>query len=492
MLHLPGEDKKDDFKKALDEKLGNQDFHFSGAFFPSGTAQFKNRKFVSADFSNATFSGVTDFSEAQFSGEETSFREAQFSGEWTDFRGAQFRSSKETSFGGAQFGGEGTDFRGAQFNGERTDFVEAQFSSSWWTDFGGAQFRSSEWTSFYRAKFRSSGWTSFGGAHFTSKDTAFEEVSFTGEEVLFHRATFQEKVAFLGTKENDAFSSCSLVKFEHCRIDKPELLTFNTVTLRPSWFINTDVRMVDFTDVKWYRLPDEPKTLEHSLQSLEGRVKGAIEAFKRSNKAEEDSKLLQESEVESAVSTEGPRLAQAWQQLTTTALDDEIKELRKREVSSPYTLLSQACQRLAANAEENRNHGHASGFNYWAMDAKRREKRASAFAPWRLLWWYWALSGYGERTWRSAIWLVGFLVGFAILYLLVGHVQGLPSALSHVQSFPDAVAYSLGVMSRQADKLPSDASTLLRYLVFIEGILGPLQVALFALALRRRFMRGKG
>ncbi len=92
------------------------------------------------------------------------------------------------------------------------------------------------------------------------------------------------------------------------------------------------------------------------------------------------------------------------------------------------------------------------------------------------------MSGYGERTWRSAMWLVGILFGFAVLYMLVGHVQ----------DFPNAVAYSLGVMSRQAGKLPDGSPTLLQYVVFIEGILGPLQVALFALALRRRFMRGKG
>jgi uncharacterized protein YlaI len=179
-------------------------------------------------------------------------------------------------------------------------------------------------------------------------------------------------------------------------------------------------------------------------------------------------------------------LGQAWRRLTATALDVEIDALttaaRDLKTNKAHTLLAQACQRLAANAEENRDHAHASGFNYWAMDAQRKAKRASDFAPWRLLWWYWALSGYGERTWRSAIWLVGILFGFAVLYMLVGHVQ----------SFPNAVAYSLGVMSRQAGKLPDGSPTLLQYVVFIEGILGPLQVALFALALRRRFMRGKG
>jgi len=60
------------------------------------------------------------------------------------------------------------------------------------------------------------------------------------------------------------------------------------------------------------------------------------------------------------------------------------------------------------------------------------------------------------------------------------------------RGFSKAVVYSLGVMSRQAERLSGSESTLLQSLVFVEGILGPLQVALFALALRRRFMRGKG
>ena len=103
------------------------------------------------------------------------------------------------------------------------------------------------------------------------------------------------------------------------------------------------------------------------------------------------------------------------------------------------------------------------------------------------------MSGYGERTWRSAIWLVGILVGFALLYLLVGYVEVEELSLSGIwQAFSQAIVYSLGVMSRQAERLTNSESTLLRTLVFIEGIFGPLQVALFALALRRKFMRGKG
>jgi uncharacterized protein YjbI with pentapeptide repeats len=85
VLHLPSEDKKADFRKAIGAKLRSKDFDFGGAFFPSGTAQFKDCKFVRVNFSGATFCGKTDFSEAQFSGQ------------WTDFSGAKF-ISKEISF----------------------------------------------------------------------------------------------------------------------------------------------------------------------------------------------------------------------------------------------------------------------------------------------------------------------------------------------------------------------------------------------------------
>jgi hypothetical protein len=89
VLHLPREDKKDDFKRAVDEKLGNRDYNFAGAFSPSGMGQFTDHEFVRANFSGAIFWG------------ETSFREARFSGERTYFIGAQFsdKSSNEWEYG---------------------------------------------------------------------------------------------------------------------------------------------------------------------------------------------------------------------------------------------------------------------------------------------------------------------------------------------------------------------------------------------------------
>ena len=58
------------------------------------------------------------------------------------------------------------------------------------------------------------------------------------------------KAGFIGTNEKPVFVSQAAVWFDESRIEKPALLTFNTVLLHPGSFINVDVRKVDFTDMK--------------------------------------------------------------------------------------------------------------------------------------------------------------------------------------------------------------------------------------------------
>jgi hypothetical protein len=88
--------------------------------------------------------------------------------------------------------------------------------------------------------------------------------------VYFSGVTFSEKVTFWGTEGNPVFVPGAWARFDSVQIEKPELLTFNTVLLHPGWFINADVRKVDFTDVKWYGMPGGPKgTLDEELSTLE-------------------------------------------------------------------------------------------------------------------------------------------------------------------------------------------------------------------------------
>ena len=355
----------------------------------------------------------------------------------TIFAGAMFFG--EAYFTGAKFSGAQTDFTGAKFSGEKTSFLEVEFGST---------------------------------------ETSFQEVTFT-ELVDFDEATFRDKVAFLGTKEKQVFGPRTVTTFERSRIDKPELLTFNTVLLHPGWFINADVRKVDFTDVQWYGMPGGPK--------------GKIEA--------------------------------------------EVKALAERRVESPYTLLSQACRRLSANAEENREYPLANEFHYWSMNALRlgswsvlyeallkdevrrhineREHRNIRF---RDLWspnaldvrallrkdtrdqingrgrfglvnsLYWALSGYGVRAARAFWALVMLWAVFATFYMLVdpSEFKEFGQGLGFLWQ---ASVYSLLALARLNPEPMPEEPGLFQFLVGLEGNLGPLQIALLALAVRRKVMR---
>jgi hypothetical protein len=347
VLHFPGEEKKDDFRKILESKLAQKDYDFGGTIFPDGTSNFEEAEFdANASFVGATFVGEATFREAQFSG-VTKFREAQFSGV--------------------------TDFRDAQFRGQRLTF---------------------QGTSFIK-------------------------------EASFARATFREKVAFGGSKENWVFASEAWAWFDSVRIEKPELLTFNTVLLHPGWFINADVRKVDFTDVKWYGMP--------------GGLKGT--------------------------------------------LDDELTALEAREVEARHTLLAQACRRLSANAEDNREYPLANEFHYWSMDALRKENWRR-FGLVRTL--YWAVSGYGVRAARAFGVLIGIWAAFTIFYMLV---PSSPFSGFSVSDFGEAIVYSLGALAQLNPEPRPDEPGLFQFLVTIEGLLGPLQIALLALAIRRKVMR---
>ena len=67
------------------------------------------------------------------------------------------------------------------------------------------------------------------------------------------------------------------------------------------------------------------------------------------------------------------------------------------------------------------------------------------------------------------------------------------AAIKHIEydelrELPRALTYSLGIMTLQKPE-PRPATTKAQTLLLVETILGPLQAALLALAVRHRFMR---
>lgn len=483
VLHYPGEDKSAAFKMALQRKLDTNDFNFCGVWFPdpfwfddfSAKAVFSYATFrAEADFAlvnftreavftKATFCANADFSQSKFN-LEAAFLFAVFKGEAkfdhinfnsiADFSGAAFEAkadfsydnfSAETDFSYSSFI-EKAQFDHSSLRGE-ADFHRATFEGA--VDFRSAMFEAS-------ADFRS---ISFGAdAYFHSSvfnaeayfhSSTFGARAYFSDAIFrsqadFSHATFSGYVRFSGSEAKPLFDVASSLNLQHARIEKPETISFHTATLRPLWFLNVDARKFDFTNVMWNGLFDRHYDVLN-----------------------------------------------------------EIKCAIDRDVPSPRRLLALAYRQLAVNAEENHRSEQASRFRYWAMELRRHDKwRGLTF--WKTDWLhmaYWAVSGYGERILRAFGWLLGGLIVFALLYTQVGFKQqppnpsnengettatedktGKPLESSH------AFFYSLGVMSLQKPE-PRPVTTWAQALVAVETILGPVQAALLALAIRRKFMR---
>jgi hypothetical protein len=135
-----------------------------------------------------------------------------------------------------------------------------------------------------------------------------------------------------------------------------------------------------------------------------------------------------------------------------------------------------------------------------ALDAERLETW-HGFDFRRLNWWYWVASGYGERPFQALLVLFGILLLFGLLYTQVGFARWEPRLASEADAMvakkdedgaplklSRALTYSAAVMTLQRPD-PKPATTAAQTLVLFETILGPVQAALLALAIRRKFMR---
>jgi hypothetical protein len=422
VLHFPGQEKSADFQKAFQKKLANKDFDFRGVWFPDA-AEFQVFTFAGkVNFNSATFSAAADFDDATFSAD------ADFAATFNAtayFRGATF--SAEADFGSATFNGE-ADFSAATFNAPAY-FRRSTFGAA--AIFNAAIFSAE--ADFHRATFIAPAY--FRYATF-SAEVDFISATFIAE-AHFGYATFEDYVKFGAKEEEGSPTLASSLDFQFARVEKPDCVSFHTLTLRTHWFMNIDARRFDFTNVDWGGRPSVRK----EIQSLE--TKGEV---------------------------------------------------------SPHRFLAIACRHLAVNSEDNNRYEEASKFRYMAMEARRLESWRG-FAPWRLSWWYWLASGYGERSFQALMVLLGILLLFALFYTQVGFARWEPRIASEADvavakrdeigaslKFSRALTYSAAVMTLQRPE-PKPATTAAQTVVLLETILGPVQAALLALAIRRKFMR---
>jgi uncharacterized protein YjbI with pentapeptide repeats len=360
VFHLPAADKSQSFKNAFERKIQRRDFDFEGVCFPDDV-DFTRFKFTDSDFTGATFNGRATFAFASFT-ESAYFSNSTFNGE-ADFGATRFE--------------KGVNFASSVFT-HTTDFHFAHFMQE----------------------------VDFTGAHFEGALT-------------FRDAHFGDHARFAGNAYPVFTDDDSSLDLQFARIEKADRISFHSLRLRPSWFVNVDARNFRFANVKW----------------------------------------------------------------TWRTVDDEIGSL-KSKTSSPYLMLSTAYRNLALNAEENHRYEEGSEFRYRAMDTTRLE-RAYGWNLFSLSWWYWLASGYGEQVARAAAMLLGILVLSAALYIQVGVV---PREADYLRSLSRALIYSGAVMTLQKPD-PRPTTIKGQAVVLLETILGPVQAALLALAVRRKFMR---
>ena len=370
------------------------------------------------------------------------FSDASFLGN-VSFSMAHF--SKDALFLKAAFGGD-VDFQGALFN-RQPYFIEAEFKgrSTFASAFfrGGADFRQCNFNGTADFAFAQFGSVAVFVRAMFGREAVFSGAVFSAD-AFFAGSAFKDYVRFSG-EDSRPFNTESLVGFQHSRIDRPDRVYFYVAALRPHWFIGADVRNFNFIDVKW----------------IEGNV------------------------------------------------EEEILRTKKLIVpdsnESPKFLLSKVYRELASNAEANNRYEEASRFRYSAMECRRQEQW-TGFSFWKrcwnralavlaqskkywivslftrnwLHWSYWVFSGYGERICLAFLWLLAVWIVFAALYTWVGFTEEL--------TFPRTLTYSLAVMSLQKPE-PRPLTNWAHTLVTLETILGPVQAALLALAIRRKFMR---
>ncbi len=503
VMHYPSQNKIEAFRVALEGKIVAQDFNFCGVYFPEDIDflaynEVNDEPFfftADADFRSATFSGNAKFgvlfssnvyfNSVKFRGSAW-FYGARFSG-GAYFQRAEFRRATyfqrtkfcgEAHFESVKFGGK-AGFKFTEFI-ERATFNDAKFSEK--INFTSATFRK-------EALFKS---VNFGGElAFTSatfsREALFESVNFgrkacfkfasfianadfssgtfSGESLFdatrflgavdFTNAQFKDYVKFKHNNQ-ETFGEKASLNFDSLRIEKPERLSFHSLKLRPHWFINTDPRKFEFIDVDFgqYTLAQE------------------------------------------------------------------------REACNSDRLLSIAYRQLAVNAEENSRYEEAMKFRSASMEAsfynlqekwrndwvKTRWKNFSyeTFFWWwdyvalrkffSLTWWYRFLSEYSESPARAAIILLLVLCFSCVPYWLTDfslskqeqRKTGVQQILAPDQRIATQIfstfVYSLETASLQKPE-PRPVTTAARFFVGMETILAPLQAALLALAIRRKYMR---
>lgn len=348
----------------------------------------------------------------------------------------QFIFESDTSFKGAVFLGD-TNFSSAIFNGD-VSFAESTFCSE--ANFSQAKFNGNA-NKLNQVKF-------LGDAHFY--ETYFDGIT------DFRRTTFEGIGNFVLTQFNAEahFEETVFSKRAHFH----QAAFRNTVSFHTALFKD----LVAFVGKK-----DTPIFSDKHETNFESVL------FEEPHRVFFDSVDLSKCTLIRTDLREVNFTKVKWAKIRSRlALYDEIIATKGRK-SDDYPLVEELYTLLKQHWEDEKNFEIACFFHYGEKEMRRRSRK---FWNDPILWLYWLFSGYSELATRAFLWILLIWIGFAYYYSLTN------ISLPPTQNIIESLHLSLQVMTLQAEKSDSIAQT-------IQGLLGPLQIALFALAVRRRLNR---
>jgi hypothetical protein len=492
VLHYPGNEKAADFQTALHKKQSSHDYNFSGVWFPKGV-RFKEPHWDrNTDFSSATFNEDIDFSGVTFN-VKALFNNASFNA-GVDFTRVIF--SVDADFSSATFN-EDIHFNYASFGGN-AKFSSASFRAN-------AVFNYASFSAF--ANFRSASFSAFASFNAASF-SAFADFSSASFSALadFSSASFSA-FAYFTSASFSTFADFTSASFSAFAV-------FNAASFSANAYFNA----ASFNAVADFRSASFSAGADFSEATFKGYFYFAGEPKKRAYGDQQQLNFqFTHFEKPDRVSFHTLDLKPHWFVNIDSRkfefidvefrfdLNEELKSLNIAGVRSPHRLLAIACRQLADNAEANHRYQEASRLRHSDIESRRKE-RFYGFVPWRLDWWYWLASGYGERVLQAFIVFVVLIGLFTIGYKNADFdptsktaiTKPMPATASSSPNIPDtqsrrlgwreSALYSFNVSILQKPE-PKPMGLWSNALVSLETVLGPAQAALLALALRRRFMR---
>lgn len=271
-----------------------------------------------------------------------------------------------------------------------------------------------------------------------------------------------------------------MLDLQKAMIEDAKKISFHTVRLEPSWFINTDATEFIFTDCKWrYAVPKLSNIVRLIKFFTNRRWRYVVlKIFKKAKKI----KLFTNYKWRCV---DGKRLN----------VKTELQNLKNRKFENPNALLTKTCWQLADNYEESKSFPKASVFRKMANESKRLEDY-KGWKVWSLDWWYWLSSFYGESPLRAGLVLTGILLIFAVAFTFTNFqvcpiIKSIPEIACEPRTLNiwEAILQSLATATFQSIEYIKPNSKVGIFLIILEKIFTPLQAALLALAIRRKFMR---